>query len=298
MCMRAQRRPGGPVQTVVAAVSTWQLVGRSPRARCFDGVYTVQASQTDGIGNTGTSSPGDLHGEAPHRRCVTLTAPSRPARQPANPSRRSRVPQGTALGDLPTVAVKIYTGSTSSGTPCPDTRGYRFWWCLVGACSIPPAEGTYTAQATQGDTAGNTGASTANTFTVDTTPPKTTITSAPSGWVRPARSKSTSHPISPTARSSAVSTGRLIQRAPPPTCCASVSPGPHTFKVRAINAGGVADPATPSATWDSVAPEIDLCGSITHNETLSPEYAKIYVLNASVTVEKGVTLTAEAGYNR
>src|SRR5205814_4763588 len=43
------------------------------------------------------------------------------------------------------------------------------------------SEGTYTAQATQSDTAGNTGSSAAHTFTVDVTAPTVTLTSPAAG---------------------------------------------------------------------------------------------------------------------
>ena len=47
-------------------------------------------------------------------------------------------------------------------------------WAVNG--STPLADGTYTAQATQVDAAGNSGASNTRTFTVDTTPPAVTLT--------------------------------------------------------------------------------------------------------------------------
>ena len=209
---------GRPVQTLVAPVSTgnWSVAAPSP---LFDGVYTVQASQTDGIGNTGTSTPVTFTVKTTPP-LVTLTAPSdrlgTGEPKPTCFGCRRYGAWGPADGGSPQDLYGVYTRQARL------SRHSRLPLLVVlGRCMLqvpPSAEGTYTAQATQGDTAGNTGASTANTFTVDTTPPKTTITSAPSGQFLPARSKSTSHPISPTARSSAVSTGRLIQRAPPPTC--------------------------------------------------------------------------------
>ena len=80
---------------------------------------------------------------------------------------------GTGTGDAGTVTVKIYSGSTASGSPIqtvtPAVSGGGTWTFDAAAL----AEGTYTAQATQSDNAtpANTGTSTARTFTVDTTPP-------------------------------------------------------------------------------------------------------------------------------
>jgi hypothetical protein len=84
---------------------------------------------------------------------------------------------GTETGDDATVSVKIYEGTDTSGTLV-DTLAAD---CIAGAYTVdattPLADGTYTAQAEQGDEAGNTGTSSANTFTVDTTPEGMTLTS-------------------------------------------------------------------------------------------------------------------------
>ena len=51
-----------------------------------------------------------------------------------------------------------------------------------------------------------------------------------------------------------------------------------------------------SAFWNSTAQEIDLCGTIDSNETLSPNYSRVYVINScTVDVPSGVTLTIEPG---
>lgn len=80
---------------------------------------------------------------------------------------------GLAAGDASTVTVKLYSGSTATGSPIqtlPATRDGT-----TGAYTIQPspalADGTYTAQASQLDAAGNTGTSPARTFTIDTVAP-------------------------------------------------------------------------------------------------------------------------------
>lgn len=77
---------------------------------------------------------------------------------------------GTATGDLDTITVKIYAGSSVSGSPVQTitTTKSGGTWTVDG--STPLAAGTYTAQAEQSDSAGNTGFSTANTFTITTSP--------------------------------------------------------------------------------------------------------------------------------
>jgi chitinase len=103
---------------------------------------------------------------------VTLTTPA------AGSATSSTTPTlsgaaGTASGDATTVTVKIYSGSSATGTPVQTKSAPVSAGAWTTAASTLTA-GAYTAQATQTDTAGNTGTSTANTFTVDTTKPTAT----------------------------------------------------------------------------------------------------------------------------
>ena len=283
---------GIPVQTVVAPVSSgsWSVAVSSP---LFEGVYTVQASQTDGIGNTGTSSP-VIFTVKTTPPLVTLTTPANgSATGETKPTFSGAA--GPAPGDLPPVAVKIYAGSSVSGSPIQTLAATASAGTWSVQASTALAEGTYTAQASQSDEAGNIGTSTANTFTVYTTPPKTTITSAPSGRISTGPVEIDFSSSQPGSTFQCSLDGASYTTCASPDRLDSVEPGPHTFKVRAINAGGIVDPNPPSASWDSVAPDIDLCGNVGHNKTLSPEYASTYVLTCNVTVEEKVTLTAEAG---
>ena len=101
---------------------------------------------------------------------VTLTAPANNSRtNDATPTLSGAA--GNATGDNATVQVKIYNGTGTGGTveqTLNATRTGTTW--TVDASTL--AEGTYTAQATQGDAAGNTGTSRAPT---------------PSSWTRPRR---------------------------------------------------------------------------------------------------------------
>jgi Big-like domain-containing protein len=88
---------------------------------------------------------------------------------------------GDAPEDLPTVTVTVYGGSTASGEVVQTLTATRSGtaWSVGG--SAPLADGTYTAQAQQSDTLGETGSSSSATFTIDTTRPETTVVSAPAG---------------------------------------------------------------------------------------------------------------------
>ena len=83
---------------------------------------------------------------------------------------------GTAIGDSTTVTVNIHQG-TSLSDPLYQTLTTS---CTGGTYSVdaspPLPQDTYTAQASQGDWAGNTGTSSANTFDVDGDAPIVTLT--------------------------------------------------------------------------------------------------------------------------
>jgi hypothetical protein len=100
---------------------------------------------------------------------VTLTTPANGAlTTDATPTLSGAA--GNTSGDSTIVSVKIYSGSSATGTPVqtkPVTRTGATWTTTASTL----ADGTYTAQATQTDTSGNTGTSSANTFKVDATKP-------------------------------------------------------------------------------------------------------------------------------
>ncbi len=113
---------------------------------------------------------------------MTLTAPANGATLYNDKPTLSGA-AGIAAGDSMTVTVKVYSGSSASGTPVetlPVTALGSAWTALSMSTL---SEGTYTAQAEQSDTAANLGKSSASTFKVITAAPTTTITSAPSGRV-------------------------------------------------------------------------------------------------------------------
>ena len=107
---------------------------------------------------------------------VTLDAP--PARVGAAPALAGRASAGG--GDSTNVVVRIYAGQAATGTPARAVAAT----IDAGAYSAPTAglpDGTWTAQAVQGDAAGNAGVSAARTFTLDTTAPAPALTSPGAG---------------------------------------------------------------------------------------------------------------------
>ena len=110
---------------------------------------------------------------------LTLTAPADDSYQKTTTATVSGA-AGNATGDSTTVTVNLYSGSSASGTPLTTravTRSAATW--STSFTSL--AQGTYTVQATQSDSAGNTATSSANTFTVDTTAPTRVSIAAANG---------------------------------------------------------------------------------------------------------------------
>ena len=100
---------------------------------------------------------------------VTLTAPADgSATNDTTPTLSGAA--GNTTGDNLPITVKIYSGASATGTPV-QTRTPNRAGATWTTTATTLAVGTYTAQATQTDTSGNTGTSAASTFTVDTTKP-------------------------------------------------------------------------------------------------------------------------------
>src|SRR5206468_459353 len=162
-----------PVQTLNAPRSgtSWTIDGAVPLA---DGTYTAQASQSDAAGSTGTSAAHTfvVDTSAP---VVTLTAPADAARtNDTTPTYNGAA--GNLTGDSASATVNIYTGSAVTGSPVQTRVATRSGatWTIDGSPAL--AAGTYTAQATQVDAAGNTGTSAPHTFVIDVTAPTVTLT--------------------------------------------------------------------------------------------------------------------------
>ncbi len=129
-----------------------------------EGSHTFQVKGTDTVGNAG--SP------ASYTWAIDTTAPTISLTSPANSDTRAELPTfrgtaGTAGGDSSTVTVEVFSGASPTGSPVQTlatTAGTGGAYSVLA--SSPLGAGTYTARARQADAAGNTGFSSANTFTV------------------------------------------------------------------------------------------------------------------------------------
>jgi hypothetical protein len=154
---------GTPVQTLTAIESsgTWSVAPTSPLP---DGVYTAQATQTLASGTS--TSPANRFTVDTVAPAVTLTTPA-DGSSTSNAEPQFAGAAGTASGDKSAIKVKIYAGSAASGTPTRtlNATAHAGSWSVTPGTALAP--GTYTAQATQQDSAGNLGTSSPHTFTIN-----------------------------------------------------------------------------------------------------------------------------------
>jgi hypothetical protein len=135
-------------------------------------IAAARAQDLAGNNNTASTSTDNTvtyDGTAP---ALTLTTPANgSATTDTTPTLSGAA--GNAATDSTTVTVKIYNGTGTGGTVAQTltpTRTAATWTTTAATL----AQGTYTVQATQTDSAGNIATSTANTFAVDTTAPTVT----------------------------------------------------------------------------------------------------------------------------
>lgn len=161
---------GAQVQELESSVPSAGAWGVQSAAMA-DGIYTAVAQQL----NSETLETGFSSAVTFTIDTVAPLVSLNPVASPSNDSTPTFTGAGGGLpGDDSSVAVAIYAGSVVAGTPV--TTGHPT--LSGGGWSYTPSsltDGTYTAQASQGDDAGNVGASGSATFTVDTTAPAVTL---------------------------------------------------------------------------------------------------------------------------
>jgi hypothetical protein len=199
---------------------------------------------------------------------VTLTAPANGSYLSSGTVGFAGI-AGSAAGDSSTVTVKIYSGTSATGNPAQTlsaTRQPDNSYSVTGSL----ADGTWTAQAEQQDSAGNIGTSSANTFTVATVAPVVTISSGP-----PDPSNQTTAVFSfsadkPASFECKLDTGGFAGCSSPKTYSA-LADGSHTFQVKATDQAG--NSSTASYTWvvDTVAPPTPTITSSPPGQTSSTD---------------------------
>ena len=219
-----------------------------------NGSHVFQVRATDQAGNVGpaASQTWSVNTNLP---ALSISSPS-DGTTTNNPAPAISGTGGVASGDAGTVTVELFSGSSTSGAPTetlstPVSSG-------TGAWSTHPSpalqDGTYTVFAQQAGSAG-TAYTAAYTFTVDTTPPTTTITAGPQGTTSAttARFGFTSSEPGSTFQCQ-LDTGAWTACTSPQSY-SSLALGTHSFSVRATDPAGNVDPNPPVDGWtiDTVA---------------------------------------------
>ena len=286
----------GSYGVTVCADVLGQVQERSKKDNCRDaGVITVSGSGVKASGPT-SSEPSPPSGSPPGGFSPT---PASPAPTPPTSSPPDTVIDNGPTGLIGESAVTFtFHGSDTNDTFQCSLDGAPWATCTSPQQYTALAEGAHTFQVRAVNAAGEVDPTPANSsFTLEATPPQTTITSAPSGRV-PIGEVSISFASTEADSSFQCSLdGAAYSPCSSPDVIKDPAAGPHTFLVQATNQAGVKETAAPpSASWSSVEPQHDLCGTISSNTTIGPNYASVYTLdNCTLDVPAGVTLTVAPG---
>jgi len=219
-------------------------------------VRDLFAGDTGTINNWGTvkqtaqCSSGDITPPA-----VTLTSPADgSATNATTPALAGSA--GNAEGDSATVTVKIWSGTGTSGSPLHTlavTRSGGTWSTTAPTLS----DGIYTARAEQSDTSANTGFSSANTFTVDTSAPAVTL-------VDPADGSSTSNTTPALAGAAGALAGdsSMVTVKIWPGSVASGSPLHTLVAMRSGGSWSMTAPALGDGTYTARAEQSDVAANV------------------------------------
>ncbi len=161
---------------------------------------------------------------------------------------------GKLGGDSATVSVKLYSGSTATGSPLQTlnaTRGSNGSFSVTAAALT---DGPYVARAEQRDDAANLGLSAVRPFTVDTGPPVAAITQNPAALSNSAAATFAFTADEPSTFECSLDTGSYAACSSPEERV-GLSNGEHTFRVRATDGAGNLGPVA-GWTWtvDTAAP--------------------------------------------
>jgi Big-like domain-containing protein len=207
-----------------------------------DGTYQVLARAIDLAGNTLNSVKQTITIDNTPPT-TTITA------KPANPINS-------------TSATFSFTASEPATFQC-QLDGSAFASCSTPATYSGLAVGSHTFAVRATDAIGNVGVAATYTWTIDTSPPDTTITSSPAN---PSNSTSPSFSFSSSESGSTFQCsldGAAFAGCTSPRAYAGLAPGSHTFQVKATDPAGNVDPTPASYTWtiDTAAPDTTITSS-------------------------------------
>ena len=213
----------------------------SPRtlSGLVDGTHTFAVRATDAAGNTDPTP-------ATFTWTLDTTAPETTiATQPSDPTNST------------SATFAFVSSKTGSSFQC-SLDGAAFTACVPPATVTGLSEGPHTFAVEATDAVGNTDPTPATaTWTVDLTPPDTTITNRPAD---PSNDTAPSFSFTSSELGSSFQCsldGAAYAACSSPTTASGLAGGPHTFAVKATDAVGNTDPTPATYNWtvDTVAPE-------------------------------------------
>jgi hypothetical protein len=236
--------------TVAGSGSAAQLASGGIAVSVADNTTTTFfARATDQAGNISPCSTSSVsYTEDSLAPTVTITAPA----EGSETNDTTPTLGGTAsAADPGPVTVKVYAGADTSGSLVTTLSASRD--PATGAYSVSPAsalsDGTYTAQASQQDGAGNVGQSPARTFVVDTVAPATAIaTSIPEKTPRLSAGFTFTSP-DPHATFYCSLDGAAFEPCSSPQEYNDLALGQHTFEVRARDEAANIDTTPAVVSW-------------------------------------------------
>jgi hypothetical protein len=245
-----------PAQAVASGASaSW-----AP-ASLADGTWYWQAAATDGAGGTsGWSSSRSFRLDTVFPNTPTLVSPA--AGATTSSSNLMATFTSADVAETGTVELRVCTdvlcGSVlRSGSSASTTNGSNGTWTIAPALG----DGTYGFQARAVDAAGNPSSwSAGRSFTLDTTPPETTIGSSPANLTNAtgASFSFSSSEGSSTFRCSL--NGAPFGGCSSPASYSGLADGSYTFQVEATDQAGNTDPTPASFAWtvDTAAPDTSI----------------------------------------
>ncbi len=165
--------PGVTFQCQLDAGPFADCASPQPYTGLAEGAHTFQVQARDAAGNTEPAPASAAWTVDTIAPTVSLATPAQgSSTTDGTPTFGGTA--GTSTGDAATVTVKVYSGGTATGAPLQTLSATRQGGSYAVDAASALAAGVYTARAEQSDLAGNTGASSSNTFTIELGAPENT----------------------------------------------------------------------------------------------------------------------------
>ena len=234
--------PGATFQCSLDAATFTPCASPASYASLAEGAHTFAVRALDSVGNADATP-------ATHGWTIDSTPPD------------TAITSGPAGATSATAASFDFSATEPGATFECSLDGAAFSACAPPKGYASLAEGAHAFAVRAVDAAGNVDLSPASrTWTVDTTPPDTAITSGPSGTVASATATLAFSATEPSATFQCSLDGAAFSACASPASLTGLAEGGHTFAVRAVDAAGNLDATPALRAWsvDVTAPDTAL----------------------------------------